>query len=164
MAEDGKYITNSGGDLKEERAVRVGAGAGDVDKLARLNEDGQWDETLLPNAEVKIKTAFEALGAGDLIHIKSDGEMELADGSAAGKEVHGFVKTAISAAATGKFYSEGMVPGATLTVGATYFLSTTAGEFTVTAPSGSGNVVQKVGVAESATELQFEAQQTIELL
>jgi hypothetical protein len=42
-----------------------------------------------------------------------------------------------------------------LTPGAKYFLATTAGGVSATAPSGSGNVVQPVGVAINATTLSF---------
>lgn len=44
-----------------------------------------------------------------------------------------------------------------LTVGATYYLATTAGGVTTTAPSGAGNFVQKLGKAVTATELIVSA-------
>jgi hypothetical protein len=37
------------------------------------------------------------------------------------------------------------------------FLSTTAGVATATAPSGAGNVVQRVGFATAAAALNFQA-------
>jgi hypothetical protein len=40
-----------------------------------------------------------------------------------------------------------------LTPGATYYLSTVAGTITDTAPSGSGNIVQRLGFAKNATTL-----------
>lgn len=40
-----------------------------------------------------------------------------------------------------------------LTAGSVYFLSTTAGAITATPPATTGNVVQKIGVARSATVL-----------
>lgn len=51
-----------------------------------------------------------------------------------------------------------------LTAGATYWLdSATAGKLTSTAPSASGEVVARVGLAISATELELEVGQTIRL-
>lgn len=41
----------------------------------------------------------------------------------------------------------------TLTPGSVYYLDTTAGQLTTTAPSSSGNVVQRIGIATSATTL-----------
>lgn len=45
---------------------------------------------------------------------------------------------------------------ATLTVGATYYLSTTAGQITATAPTTPGNIVQVVGVAIAADTLDIQ--------
>jgi len=50
-----------------------------------------------------------------------------------------------------------------LTPGADYYLSTTAGGVTATAPSSSGNLRQRVGKALSATVLSFERGETIEV-
>jgi hypothetical protein len=41
------------------------------------------------------------------------------------------------------------------------FLSTTAGLATSTAPSASGNVVQRIGFATSATAINFQSQTPI---
>lgn len=49
-----------------------------------------------------------------------------------------------------------------LTPGATYFLSTTGGDVTITAPTGSGNIQQIIGEAVSDTAIQFEPQPYIE--
>jgi len=46
-----------------------------------------------------------------------------------------------------------VVGSATLSVGSRYYLSTTAGQLTTTAPSGSGNVVVQVGVAVDTTKM-----------
>lgn len=43
-----------------------------------------------------------------------------------------------------------------LTPGATYFVSTVAGQITTTPPSGSGNVVQRVGYAKTTTILMVQ--------
>jgi len=45
-----------------------------------------------------------------------------------------------------------------LTVGATYYLSQTAGDITTTAPTDTGSCVVRVGVAKSATVLMFAPQ------
>jgi hypothetical protein len=51
----------------------------------------------------------------------------------------------------------GMQPGVAL------YLSTTAGQVTEIAPSGTGNVVQFIGFSYSDTEMSFEPHQPIEL-
>ena len=49
-----------------------------------------------------------------------------------------------------------------LTPGVQYFLSTTGGTLTATAPTASGNIQQQLGEAESDTTFRFEPQPTIE--
>ena len=50
------------------------------------------------------------------------------------------------------------------TVGADVFVHTTAGEISATAPSGSGDTVQKVGVAIHADKIYFNFNTTEILL
>ena len=42
-----------------------------------------------------------------------------------------------------------------LTLGAVYFLGTTAGAIQTTAPSATGEIVQRLGTAKSATAIRF---------
>ena len=86
-----------------------------------------------------------------------------ADATTAGKEAHGFVLSAASSGASATVYFEGANTGVTGLTGGNVFLSTTAGGCTNTAPSATGNVVQRVGIAVGATELNFEPQQPINL-
>ena len=164
MANDGKFLTEQDGNLKRETAIQVSAGAPDADKIARVNADGQWDETLIPNAEVQVKTAFETLAAGDFIYVRPDGQLAKADATTAGKEASGFVRQAIVAASTGKVYGEGILGGFVgLTQNSIQWLSTTAGGRTEIVPSTSGNIQQPLGRAWSDTEIKIEFGRTIEL-
>jgi len=65
---------------------------------------------------------------------------------------------AISADVTGIFLKEGTVrdDSLTLTVGTKIYGSVTAGEQTQTAPSGSGDQVQVIGLAKHANYFRFE--------
>lgn len=51
-------------------------------------------------------------------------------------------------------WTAGLVSGSTLTLGSRYYLSTIDGKLTTTAPSSSGNLVQPVGYAITATTLK----------
>ena len=158
MAEDGKYLTTDTGEVVEERAINTSAGAADADKLVRLDALGQIDETMIGNAEVQTFTAFETLAAGDLIHVRTDGEIEKANAATNAKPCSGFVKTAITATQSGKVYGEGIIGGFTgLTIGGKTWLDITAGIATQTPPSASANISQVVGTAWSATEIKFES-------
>ena len=104
-------------------------------------------------------TAGENVAFGDIVYIKSDGKLWKADQSSAGKFPAQYMSTAtISANATGVFCRNGIASNAswTWTVGSAnpIYLSTTGG-MTQTAPSSTGNVIQVLGHALSATLIDF---------
>jgi hypothetical protein len=104
--------------------------------------------------------ASEDLAAGDLVNLWSDSgvtKMRAADATDGSRPAHGYVSAAVATGDSGYFYGPATVNGAMngLTPGATYYLSTTAGEATTSPPSADGNMIQEVGQALSATELLF---------
>ncbi len=101
-------------------------------------------------------TADEALPANSLVYIKANGNCALASAIAEGKEAIGFVRTAVLLGADAAIYAEGnFITGLSgLTPGASYFMTTTPGQIGA-APVATGNVVQHVGTALSATALAF---------
>lgn len=145
------------------------AGSADAGKTLLLDASGRISSTAMPvgmGADTASITASEALAAGDLVNVWSDGgafKVRKADASAAGKEAHGFVLAAVSAGAAATVYFEGTNTQMTgLTPGA-LFLSATAGKAQASAPTGAGQVVQRVGFAVSATALNFQASQPVVL-
>jgi hypothetical protein len=109
-------------------------------------------------------TATEAIAAGAFVNVYSvSGAAKIRNANAtdASKPCNGFVATAITSGATGSVRgSGGKITGLSgLTPGATYYLGTTAGTITTTAPTTDGNLVQEIGVAVSATELLFNPKQ-----
>lgn len=157
-----KVLRMLSGRITETEAVTSSAGAGDAGKIPGLDAGGKLSDTMMPTgvaASVKQAAASEALAAGDAVNLWLDGatlKVRKADATTAGKEADGFVKAAVESAATATVYLDGINDQLTgLTVGSEYFLSATAGAITTTAPSASGNVVQPVGKAISATELSF---------
>lgn len=171
MANDGRFLTLENGLPKQERAVNTSAGAGDADKIPRLDAAGRISSTMMPagiGAETITRPASEALAAGDLVNIWNDAgtsRVRRADASAAGKPAHGFVLAGVANSATATIYLEGTITGLTgLTAGANQFLSpTTPGARTETAPTAANQVNQLVGYALSATEMTFEADTPITL-
>ena len=146
------------------------AGAGDSGKLAALDAAGRLDESMMPvsiGADTSSIATSENLAAGDLVNIFNDGgtaKARKADATTAGKEAHGFVLDAVTSPANATVYFEGPNTSVTgLTPGVQY-LTTTAGTSSTTAPSASGNIVQRVGFATSATNLNFQSNQPIVLV
>lgn len=158
-----KYIYNNAGVLTEKSGTTASLGAGDSGKIVALDSSGRIDQTMMPVGvvpETASITASEALTAGNLVNVYSNAgtaNCRKADATTAGKEAHGFVLTSVSSGATALVYFEGTNTALSgLTPGKQY-LSTTAGATTTTAPSSSGNVVQVVGYAVSATAMSFQS-------
>lgn len=157
-----KPIQVVSGVLTEIEAKTASAGAADAGKIIALDASGKIDSTMMPNgigSDAKTMTASEAISAGDIVnvHDSSGAKVRKADATTSSKHAVGFAPSAIANGASGTINFEGTITGlSALTIGATYYLHTTAGGITTTAPTGSGQVVQKVGVAISATELSFE--------
>jgi len=144
------------------------AGAGDSGKVVALDGSGRIDSTMMPvgiGADTASITASEALAAGDFVNIwnSSGAKARKADATVSGKEAHGFVLSAVSNAATATVYFEGSNTGVTGQTPGSVFLSTTAGLATSTAPSASGNVVQRIGFATSSTAINFQSQPPVVL-
>lgn len=164
-----KYIANSSGTLTEVTPISTSAGAGDAAKIIQTDGSGRLDNSLMPvgiGADTATITASEALAAGDLVNIhESTGvKVRKADASSAGKEAHGFVLSAVASSAAATVYFEGTITGLSgLTGGQQYLSTSTAGRSQSAAPTTAGQVVQRVGVATSATTMNFEPQPGITL-
>ena len=104
-------------------------------------------------------TAGENVVFGELCYVKSDGKLWKTDANSASTMPGLFIAAAtISADAAGNF----IMPGSfirndawTWTVGGAIYASGTAGAMTQTAPSTSGDTVQKVGIATHADRMYF---------
>ena len=119
--------------------------------------DGSTDFTGEPSVK-KNFTAGEALTAGNICYLKSDGKFWKARGNAEATTKGRIVMAlaSISANASGQFLVRGYYTDSGLTAGATYFISTsTAGAKATTAPS-SGNFARVVGWAMSTTSFYFD--------
>ena len=153
-----KYISQSSGALTEIEATTTSAGAGNAGDIIALDSGGLIDPSMIPGESVLEVEASENLAAGDLVNLHDSTGIKVrkADATTTGKEAIGFVNAAVTSGNTATVYTTGSNTGVSgLTVGAIYYLDTTAGGVTSTAPSGSGNVAQQVGAAVGATELTF---------
>jgi len=115
------------------------------------NTDGDHD------GDVVYFGGTTSMTTGALYHYKSDGTWELADADAA-STCDGLLGVALGAASdTNGVLLRGMVtldhdPGA---VGDVLYVSTTAGDTTATAPSGSGDIVRVIGYCIDASNGQI---------
>ena len=164
-----KYISNNAGILTEVASIQSSAGAGDAGKIVSLDASGRLDQTMMPTgiaADTYSVLASENLAAGDLVNIYSNAgtaNCRKADATVSGKEAMGFVLSAVTSGQNATVYFEGNNTAVTGKTPGKQWLSTTAGTFSTTAPSASGNVVQVVGFCASATELNFQSRNPIVL-
>ena len=145
------------------------------DAVINLGEAGKidfGDEAPADNAATGIVFSFIAgttLAIGDVVYMHTDGEVAKADADAVtsmpaigicvGSGTDG---NAVDVLVQGIMHDTSGFD--TFTVGADIFVSTTAGAVTATAPSGSGDTVQKVGVALHADMVYFNFNTTEVLL
>lgn len=143
-------------------SVNTTTGAPDAGKVAALGADGLLALSMMPvgvGTNVKVITTSEALAAGDYVNIWDNAGFKVrkADATVAGKEANGYVLASVGSGAPATVYMEGTNTSVTGMVAGTVFLSTTAGAGTATAPSGAGNVIQRLGISVSATAVNFSA-------
>lgn len=144
--------------------------ASSPNKTAKYDASGKLDISVMPTgigADTAIITASEALADGDLVNIWNNAgtaNARKADASVTGKEAHGFVLAAVASSASATVYFEGTNSHLSgLTPGPQFLSSTVPGKPTTTVPTGTGKVVQKVGIAINATTINFESGDPIAL-
>lgn len=181
-----RFIANIAGRLKMIATISTSAGGADAEKVPSTNASGVLDPSLLNAAtsgankiplldasgkldastmptgigqDAKTVTASEALTIGPVNIYNNSGTpaVRKADATSEGKEANGFVLAAVASGAAATVFFEGRMSGLSgLTIGTRYYLATTAGTVTTTAPTTAGNVVQYLGTATDTTEIDFE--------
>lgn len=156
-----KFLRLVAGVFSEVAATVTSAGAGNDGDLVALDSSGRLDNSVMPvgiGVDTKTIAASESLAAGDWVNVwnSTGAKVRKADATTAGKEAHGFVLAAVSSGANALVYFEGTNTQVSGQTPGPVFLQTTAGTGGATIPSASGNVVQNLGVALSATEVNFE--------
>ena len=155
-------------DLTITNGKTTSAGASDSGKLAALDATGRLDTTMMPvgvAADVALVMTSEALAAGDFVNIwnSTGAKARKADATTAGKKAMGFVLAAFSSGTTATVYFEGSNTQVSGQVAGDVYLQTTAGTAGATAPTATGNLVQNIGFATSATSINFQSQPSVTL-
>lgn len=116
---------------------------------------------LTANGITATKTVDATASFGDLLFLSSDGKYDLADATNSSL-VPCSAMSLESGSGSKQILKQGYVRDDSWawTPGGLLYVSTTAGSLTQTAPSGSGNVVQIVGAAETETIIYFDPEYT----
>lgn len=163
------YLDNVAGEMQQKAAINTSAGAGDAGKIPALDSAGRMSPTMLPvgvGVLVKSIVSSENLAARDMVNVWNDaGTIKVRKADANNNmPCHGYVSAAVTSPAAADVYFDGIISGFVgLTLGARYYLSETAGEITATPPSASASLVQYIGVAVSATEIEFDPADYVKL-
>jgi hypothetical protein len=165
-----KYLERFQGVFREVLALVASAGAGDAGKIVALDGTGRLDPSVMPvgiGADTQVVQATEALAAGDWVNIYNvtgNARCRKADATVAGKQADGFVLAAVANAANATIYMEGTNTGVTGQTPGPVYLHTTPGlGVTGPGPAGAGNISQQIGVATSATTVNFSRSQPVTL-
>jgi hypothetical protein len=149
----------------------VASVTGTADAIPAGDSTGKLDISWMPvgvGAEVIVAASSENLTSGNFVNLYDNGgtiNVRKADATTNGKPAHGFILANVTSPANATVYLVSNINTAVsgLTVGADYFLNTTAGGITTTAPSTAGNIVQFIGRAHLATAITFMSGDPIEV-
>lgn len=165
-----KYLTKTAGKTKLASAVDSSAGAGNAGDIVALGSTGTIAANMMPagyGVDVVSATASETLTAGNWVNLYLDTTLKVrkADATTTGKKANGFILTGGTAGNSIDVYKQGLNNQLTgLTIGTEYYLHTTAGGQTATAPSSTGNVIQSLGIATATTTIFFEEYDDVEII
>lgn len=144
-------------------AITTSTGVSDAGKILATDANGRIDSSFMPagiGSATETMVASESLTAGDFVNIWLDTgtrKARKADASN-GRAANGFVTANVALNANATVILQGANTSLTgLTIGSRYFLSaSTPGGSTVTAPTTSSHIIQELGIAVSATSINFE--------
>ncbi len=154
------------GRYKQNEGLVVSTGASDAGKIIALDAAGKLDVSVLPSGVgptiITVATS-ENLVAGDFVNLYDNaGTINARKADANNnRRAHGFVLAGVTSPANATVYwGDVNNQKSGLTVGAEYFLSETAGGVVTPAPTTAGSIVQRLGIAQSATELVVDIEET----
>ena len=158
-----KFLSKGAGIFQEAQAIDTSAGNGSAGLIPALGADGRLNENMMPAGvaaeTVVCKAGVGGLAANDVVYIHlvtTTLTADKANATDSTKRAQGYVKEVAEAGANVTVYLDGELPGTALTPGAKYYLTTTPGTVSPTAPTGSSNMVQCVGEAVGEAEIKFD--------
>ena len=151
---------------QEQEAITTSSGAADAGKIPALNSSGLIDPTMIGTSESLTMVASETLSAGDFVNFWNDSgtiKMRKATNTGIATQADGYVKAGVTSGASGTVNRDnGLLTGLSSLVVATRYFLGTAGAVTATIPTGSGSIVQFLGVAQTTTALLVDIEDPIE--
>jgi hypothetical protein len=164
-----KFLGLSNGTQTWYPATKTSSGVANANQIVATGPDGRLAASLMAagiGAATETMIAFEALVAGDFVNIFDDNgtrKARKADNSNS-RAANGFVLAAVGSNTNATVILQGVNTALTgLTIGTKYFLGTN-GAVTTTAPTTANTIIQSLGIAVSATGINFEFNDTINVI
>ena len=143
--------------------LTTSSGPADGGRIIASSNDGKIHMSLLPanvGAECFTATAGEAVTANDMVYLDSNGKVRRAVATSLNTLAIGYVKTSANQNEQVTVYTSGYNNASSLDTSKPFvFLSaTTPGAVTQTAPSGSNQLIQRLGypISNSQFKLSIE--------
>jgi hypothetical protein len=156
---------NTNGTKETYAGVTTSAGAGSSGEIPALDSAGKLDSSMMPvgfGQDSVTAIAGETLTAGDFVYFNGVGEVLKADATSLAKQAKGYVNTGFTSASPATVFFDDSNTGLTgLTINVPYYLSTTPGTVTTTAPTTPTQIVQRVGFANSTTNLRADIEEPV---
>ena len=164
-----KYLKLSATGTQVQVTASTAGGSGNEEKIVCTDAAGRFPSSMMPLNVGAVLATFptsENLAIGDIVNLYDvTGTTTARKASAADdtKPACGFVLAATTSPAVATVFYGGKITGLSgLTPTARMFLSpTTAGAVSASIPSGAGEVIQCVGTAISATEVNYAPETAI---
>ena len=160
MASGNTFLSLTTGGIKQLLSA-ISAFTGNANEIVATDGSGLIDSSLLPPGTGPVTvtaTAVGTLAAGDFVELFDNAavlSVRKAD-DALGIPANGFVLAAIPDTTTGTVYLSGSNTAVSgLTPGDKYFLGPTGTIDQTPDPATNGSIVQLIGTAVSATEINF---------
>ncbi len=162
-----KYIELGSNGFQERAGTDSSSGAANAGDLVALDAGGKLPLNMMPSGigpATKAIIASEAITAPALVNVWNDAgtaKVRKAD-AASNKPANGFILASVASAASADVYFEGEITGLSgLTPGKVWLSSSTPGSVQSAIPTTAGHIAQSVGIATSATTVDFEAAEPI---
>jgi hypothetical protein len=146
---------NTDGTQVEYSGIIASVGALSAGEIPALDSAGKLDITTMPvgfGQDAVTAVAGEALSAGDMVYFNASGAVLKADATAIAKQARGYVTSAVANAANATVFFDDSNTALT---------GLTPGGVTTTPTTTSGQIVQEIGFAASATTLRVNIQEPI---
>jgi hypothetical protein len=156
-----KFLTLTNGEFSLDNGIQATTGISNAGQVIVSDASGHLDPSFISDTKLIVTTS--SLAAGQYVNVWNNSGVanaRLASAVSFSLQAHGFVLASYNVGDTATVYFSGANTAITGAVPGNVFLSKTPGGFSSTPPdstdiNNSGNIIQKIGIATSSTNINF---------